>query len=78
MSGSVEIPQDIIDSIVAEVGDDGVCSNNAPSSPPHSFSLVASNYSPESPSEATKLAREFINFSSKIQSFSPLSEILLS
>ena len=40
--------------------------------------IVASSYSSELPSEATELARGFINSSSKIQSFSSLSEPLLS
>ena len=55
-----------------------VCSRNAPWCPPHSFSPVANASSLNFVSVVIKPANGFINFLSKIRSFSPLSEVSLS
>ena len=57
-----------------------VCSRNAPWCPPHSFSPVANTSSLNFVSESVviKPAKRFINSLSKILSFSPLLEVLLS
>ena len=58
----MDIPQDIIDNVIAAVGDDTHLLKQCAL-----VFLVASSSSPELPSKATKYAFGFINFSSKIR-----------
>ena len=69
----LEIPQDIMHhaslTMLLRRGDDTRFLKQCPLVSSSFLLLVASNYSPEFLSEATKLARGFINSSSKIQPF---------